>query len=206
MSIYDNIRPSDLRHEHPHALAEMVQDLQDLADTITSAQTDSKKLLSGALLASKEGAVHLKEASLNLRATTEQAQRVFSETIEHKSEELILTLNEAINVIRKDTAILIQRSNQTMLETTAKLTNVASQLALVAAEADAKRATVIETRLKLTDYRRNLDVHQAIVQKQCKEAVAKATAGLSFLERLWAVFMPPKITVNIPKAPANPKP
>lgn len=205
-TFYKGVRASDLRFDNVHLLAEFVQCAGILVNEAAGLQADSKELLSGALAISKEGTAAFEKGSDQMKATIGKAERAFRETIDNKGGELALLLNEAIGATRKIGIDLILQSRQAISAQTAGLTQAVVQLAQAANRAEANRVAANEARMKLNDYQKKLCDYEVVVHRRCKEALSNATAGLSFSDRVWSVFMPSKITVSVPKAPAKPKP
>lgn len=56
-SPYEHMRPNDLRHEYPHALAEMVQDLERTVEKVAAGQAEARNLLESAAEANRSSLV-----------------------------------------------------------------------------------------------------------------------------------------------------
>lgn len=202
-SFYKGVRPSDLRFDNVHLLAEFIQGAGVLVNESAALQADSKELLSNALVISKEGVVSLEVASEKLKVSAAEAQQAISDTINHNGGELVAVLNDAIGAIRKSGTELIRQSSQAIVAPASEMKQAAAELIEAAALSEASRAAASDARMKMIDYRRELDAYEVLVQKRCKESVSRAMVGLSFWGRLAAAFVPPIATLSIPKAPAR---
>ena len=205
MGLYDNTRPTDLRHEHAHALAEMVQELERTADKVAMGKREAAQLISGALVTSKEGVARFETAGKRLAATVEASTEHFARAVDEKGGSLIHHLaGVARDLALAGDAVALQSVNA-MQAPTELLTAAAVRLEAAAAEAESNRATASDARMKLIDYRKEIDAHEGLVHQRLAEAKAKAYAGLGFWARVWAVVSPPTVAANIPAAPVRPK-
>ena len=100
-AIYKGVRPSDLRFENVHQLAEFIAQAQRLVDTAMTTDVASKQMLAGALTISREGVARL-----------QKAQAAFDASVESKGGALVDQLSDVRDSLRDAGVDLIMKSGE----------------------------------------------------------------------------------------------
>jgi len=198
------LREDDFKRMWPRALARIMGQLQELTDSLVDATSNSSDLLSGAMVTSQEGVQRLNEAGMQLKIIADDVQRDIRETVDKKSEELVVGISAAVEGIRDAGVELILQSGRAILTPVTTLNEGVERLIRASNEAEISRVALSDARMKLIDYRRDLDVYEVLVLKRCKDAISKATSGPTLMDRVLAVFWSPSAIVNMPKPPVKP--
>jgi hypothetical protein len=199
--IYDDLRPGDMRHLYPHALAEMVRELSELTDNIVQAQENAQNLLNEINAISSGGLGRLREAGEILSEVVDASKSDIEQAIDTKVARLESAVNSASLGLREAGAGLIRQSTQAITGSVDNLMAAALRLEKAAEAAENSRLLADASRVRLMDYRKELESYESLVHRRCKEAIASASAGATLKERLIAVFRPAKLHVIPTKAP-----
>lgn len=202
--LLQHMRETDLRHGYGWALAEMIREMQLLVDSVAASQGNAKQLLSAALITSREGIERFREASTDLRTVADAAQQDIVVTLEDQLNKVIAQLGEKLSEIKDSGAQSLLLADRAFQAPAAKLALGIDQLVRASKEAEASRDAHSASRARLADYMKELDAYEALVIRRCQEAVDRAGAGLSVMQRLKNVFYPIKPRVSIPKPPGRP--
>lgn len=176
--LFRGVRPSDLRFENAHLLAEYIHQTQALVDSAAATQKDSKNLLYGVHIITRDGVQRFKAAGDDLAAIAATA----------------------MSGIRAVGADLIDESRRAILLPVTELTAAAKRLEAAAAAAEKERQEASDASTEFIRYQEEVDTYVATTLSSLNAELG----ARSFWKRLVDVFAPTKVTISATKAPARP--
>lgn len=197
--LFKGVRPSDLRYENIHLLAEYIAQAQRLVDTAAATDAESKRLVSTALGLSKEFVRRFESAGAQLgevidvsKADLIQGLELVTGKLAEAGEKLVLKTATAI----KEPAAAINQATARLLATSA--TAEANLLA-----ASDERTKLVEFKAEVEKYLQDVMAHERDSAKRIAAAQARYDNS-GFLKRVSFVFAPPAVTVTLAPPPVRP--
>jgi len=175
--LFEGVRPSDMRYENFHVLAEYIDQAQELINSSNSTQEMSKMLLSAVHTLTKEGVPKFNVASDNLATVANSA---------------IASFNRA----GKDFLIESERAFNSPVS---KLIEAAERLEAAAQDAKREKLQATIEIGKLARYREEVDKYTSQAMADLNTQRAKRTV----FQRIREVFRPTKVP-SIAKKPFKP--
>jgi len=205
--LFAGVRPSDLRYDNVHILAEYIARAQRFSDSATQIEKSAERLVQGAVRTTEEGVKQFQATVKRMQAEFRCLEGLLQRALETAGNEIAkavaeshtsgaIRIREAGEVTRQHTAELASRA--------AAVNQAAARLEQSAALAETNRQRCHEDLEKLQTFKRELVQFESESQASIAAAKANLYRGVGLLQRVVYVFSPPVPVVRDPKAPSRP--
>jgi hypothetical protein len=205
--LFAGIRPSDLRYDNVHILAEYIARAQRLSDSAVQIEKSAERLVQGAVRTTEEGVKQFRTVVTRMQSEFKGLQGHLRQAVDAAGEEIAKAVSEAhafgAASIVQAAELTRQHAGDLANQATA-VSQVAERLEQAAALAVANRQSSLDELARLRTYKLEL----AQFETESKARIAEARAGLYRGAGLWRrvvyVLFPPVPDVRGPKAPSPP--
>lgn len=204
--LYKGVRPSDLRFDNVHILAEYIARAQRFADSATRIEASAKLLVKESCEAREEGL----RSFQSLLSQQRSAFRAIDAELRASSEQLAGRLTSAIlaihsagegNLLKADEAAKGIYKN--LVDRAEKLSHSANRLEKGALKAEASRGQALDEIERLQAFRSELERFERESLARIGEARAELYKGVGLWDRICFVIFPPVPVVRATRPPSR---
>jgi len=205
--LYGGVRPSDLRFDNWHVLAEYIAQTQQLVTALSKTQERSEHLLHEATSTSQRGMDEFKALSKSIAAEGGKLGAALGAVVEREARALVHGIASAQaaggSAIFQASEIVRARCQELVCQAS-KLSAAAARLEKATVHAVAEQEKLQDSFSKLQSYKVQMDRYEVAMISRIEEAKRKFYQGVSLSNRLLFVFFPPATSVVQPKRPNKP--
>jgi hypothetical protein len=205
--LFAGIRPSDLRFDNVHILAEYIARAQRFSDAALKIEKSAERLVQGAVRTTEEGVKQFRTAVARMRTEFEGLDGHLRRSVDVAGAEIAHAVSEAhasgAASIFQAAELTRQHAGHLANQATA-VSQVAERLEKAAALAEASRQSSLDELARLRTYKLELAQFESESQARIAEARAGLYRGAGLWRRVVYVLFPPVPYVRGPKPPNPP--
>lgn len=205
--LFAGIRPSDLRYDNVHILAEYIARAQRFSDSATQIEKSAEKLVQGSMRTAEDGVKQFRTLLSRMQSEFKGLESLLRQSLDAAGNEIA----EAVSEAHAAGAHCILQAGELTREHTAQLASRATdvysaavRLEDAAALAEAARQRSYEQLEKLQVFKRELVQFESESKVRIAAARSELYKGLGLWQRIVYVFSAPVPTVRESKAPSRP--
>lgn len=202
--LFKDVRPSDLRFDNVHILAEYITQTQKLADCVMSIHESAEQLVQSAMKSTEAGITSVRSVQQQLEIDFQVQLRQLSRVVNMAGG----TIAKAVADAHASGASYLDDMGETVkaryegLESRAEeLERLAKRLELAAVRAEEDRRSAYEEHERLRAFEIELGKYERECMKRIADARASLEVGVGLWQRIWNVPFPPAISVRTAQAP-----
>ena len=202
--LYKGVRPSDLRFDNVHILAEYIARAQRFADSATRIEASAEQLVKESCEAREEGLRRFQSLLRQQRSSFQGIDAELRATAEHLADRLtsaILAVHSAgeHNLLQADETA--KRIYKNLADRAEKLSHSADRLESCAMKAAASRGQALDEIERLQAFRSELDRFEKESLARIGAARAELYKGVGLWDRICFVLSPPAPVVRATRPP-----
>ncbi|MGQ2956582.1 hypothetical protein [Hydrogenophaga sp. ANAO-22] len=202
--LYKGVRPSDLRYDNVHILAEYIARAQRFADSATRIEASAERLVKESCEAREEGLRSLQSLLHQQKSAFQAINAELRATAEHLAGGLtsaILAIHSAgeRNLLRADETA--KRIYENLADRAEGLNQSANRLEKGAMKAEASRGQALDEIERLQAFRSELERFERESLARIGEARVELYKGVGLWDRICFVLFPPVPVVRATRPP-----
>lgn len=202
--LFEGLRPSDLRFDNVHVLAEYISRAQRFADSATRIEASAEQLVKESCEAREEGLRRFQSLLRQQRSAFQAIEaelRASSEQLAGRLTNAILAIHSAgeRNLLQADEAAKGIYKN--LADRAEKLNHSANRLEKGAMKAEASRGQALDEIERLQAFRSELERFERESLARIGEARAELYKGVGLWDRICFVLFPPAAVVRATRPP-----
>lgn len=203
-NLYEGVRPSDLRFDNVHILAEYIARAQRFADSATRIEASAEQLVKESCEAREEGLRRFQSLMHQQRSVFQAINAELRATAEHLAGRLttaILAIHSAGegNLLRADAAA--KEIYENLTDRAEKLNDSANRLEEGAMKAEASKGQALDEIERLKAFRSELERFEWESLARMGEAKVELYKGVGLWKRICFVLFPPAPVVRATRPP-----
>jgi hypothetical protein len=204
--LFAGIRPSDLRFDNVHILAEYIARAHRFTDSATRIEKSAEQLVQGAMRTTQEGVKQFQAAVKRMQSEFKGLDDLLRRAVDAAGLEIANAVAEAHTSGARSilqASEVTSRHHAELASRAAEVNQAAARLEQAAALAEANRQRSHEELEKLQAFRRELVQFEGESRASIADARAKLYRGVGLWRRVVYVFAAPVPEVRNPKAPSR---